>query len=355
MLRLENINKAYSNFSLKSISLEVDKGDYYLLLGKSGSGKSMLLEIITGIRTQDSGSIYLNKKDISRQRIQDRKCILVYQDSNLFPHMTVSENIAFTLKSHKIKNPAAKDRIMQMASFVSIDHLLNRMPANLSGGEAQRVALARALVVKPDLLLLDEPLSALDVQLRGELQSLLRKINQAGQTIIQVTHDFEEALALSNKVAVIDNGIMIQSGTTEEVFKYPRNEFVAGLSGVKNFFKAVLSEEEDDDGLKLIQLFGHNVTVRILSDATPGEGYLTFSSKDVFISKEKTETSAINNFSGTVADIIPRGKGMEIIMDAGIRITVLVSKTSLLELGIEPGKTFWISFKASACRFIRKA
>jgi molybdopterin-binding protein len=354
MLRLENINKAYTNFSLKSISLDVDEGDYYLLLGKSGSGKSMLLEIITGIRTQDSGKIFLNDNDISRFKIQDRNCILVYQDTNLFPHMTVYENIAFTLKSHKIKNPEAKDRIMQMASFVSIEHLLNRMPAKLSGGEAQRAALARALVVKPDLLLLDEPLSALDVQLRGELQSLLRKINQAGQTIIQVTHDFEEAISLSNKISVIDDGMIIQSGTTEEVFKHPRNEFVAGLSGVKNFYKAVMSEDCTENGLKLIQPFGHDLTIRVLTDASSGEGYLTFSSKDVFIAKEKTQTSAVNNFSGTVVDIIPRGNGMEVIIDAGIRITVLVSKISLHELEIEQGKTFWISFKASACRFIRK-
>jgi molybdate/tungstate transport system ATP-binding protein len=354
MLKLSHINKSYPDFSLKNIQIDVERGDYFVLLGKSGSGKSMLLEIIAGIQKQDSGLIMLNNKDISTTRIQERNCILVYQDTALFPHMSVYDNIAFTLRNHKIAKREHKYHIAEMSAFVSIEHLLKRMPANLSGGEAQRVALARALVVRPDVLLLDEPLSSLDVQLRGGMQSLLHKINLAGQTIIHVTHDIEETLSLSTKVAVIENGEIIQSGPTVEVFSNPRSEFVAGLSGMKNFFRATLSREISDDGLRLIHPSDTEIKIRVLTDAMPGEGYLNFSSKDVFLSVEKTKTSAVNNFKGTVADIVPRGNGMEILVDIGLKITVLISKTSLGELDIRLGKSVWIGFKASACKFISK-
>lgn len=354
MLKLLNINKCYPGFSLKNIRIDVDKGDYFILLGKSGSGKSMLLEIIAGIQRQDSGTIHLNQKDISKTKIQDRNCILVYQDTALFPHMSVYDNIAFTLKSNSTPKSELQSRIREMAFFTAIEHLLKRMPANLSGGEARRVALARALVVQPEILLLDEPLTSLDVQIRGGLYSLLHKINKAGQTIIHVTHDFEETLALSTTVAVIDKGEIIQTGITEDVFHNPRNEFVAEFSGMMNFFRASLSSEISEDGLKIVTPADTDLVIRILSDAMSGEGYLTFSTKDVILSTEKAETSAINNFHGIVSDIVPRGNGIEIVVDTGLKMSALISKTSLNELDLHPGKPVWFSFKASACRFISK-
>jgi ABC-type sugar transport system ATPase subunit len=354
MLKLININKFYPDFSLKNIRIDVEKGDYFILLGKSGSGKSMLLEIIAGIQKQDSGRIILNQKDISKTKIQDRNCILVYQDTALFPHMSVYDNIGFTLKSSSTPKAELQSRIREIAFYTAIENLLKRMPANLSGGEARRVALARALVVQPEILLLDEPLTSLDIHLKGGLHSLLHKINKSGQTIIHVTHDFEETLALSNKVAVIDKGEIIQTGITEDVFHNPRNEFVAEFSGMMNFFRATLSSESSDDGLKIVHPADSDLKIRILSEAMCGEGYLTFSSKDVFLSVEKTETSAINNFSGIVADVVPRGNGMEIVVDTGLKMSVLISKTSLHELDLRSGRPVWVSFKASACRFISK-
>jgi molybdate/tungstate transport system ATP-binding protein len=353
MLRLQNICKSYLGFSLKDICLEVEKGDYFVLLGKSGSGKSMLLEIISGLRTQDTGAVILNNTDISRTRIQNRNIILVYQDTALFPHLTVYENIAFTLKSHKINTKKIPEIIAEMASFVSVEHLLRRMPANLSGGEAQRVALARALVVQPQLLLLDEPLSSLDIHLKDELLSLLRKINRSGQTIIHVTHDFEETVSLSNKVAVIDNGSIIQSGMTEDVFLNPRNDFVAGLSGVKNFFRATILPEISEDGLCLVQAAGCDIKIRIMTDSKVGSGYLTLNTRDIFLSLDKPDNSSvINNFKGIVTDVIPRGNGMEVVVDAGLKITALISKASFQNLSLQLNKTVWIGFKATACRFI---
>ncbi len=354
MLKLNNISKSYSKFSLHNINIEVNTGDYYILLGKSGSGKSMLLEIIAGIKKQDSGSIFLNGVNIGIKRIQDRNCILVHQVPALFPHITVYNNIAYTLRSRKSKytEPCA-EKIKKIAGFVSIEHLLSRKPGNLSGGEAQRVALARALIVNPDILLLDEPLTAIDVQLRGELLSLLHKINKAGQTIIHVTHNFEEALALSNNVAVLEAGRIIQQGATDEVFTNPRNKFVADLSGMKNFFKVNIKQPHLNDGTITVQPYESSLKIRILSDSKHTTGYLVFSSKDVFLSNSKVETSAVNNFIGTVADIIPHGNGFEIVVNtANIYITALITKSSLIELEIERNKSVWISFKASACRLI---
>jgi len=352
MLRLQNIWKKYPDFSLKDVCLEVEKGDYFVLLGKSGSGKSMLLEIIAGIRKQDKGIILLNDKDISKTKIQSRNILLVYQDTALFPHMTVYENIAFTLKNHKFSRKDIKSKIKDIATYVSVEHILHRMPPSLSGGEAQRAALARALVVKPDILLLDEPLSSLDIQMKSGLRSLLHMINQAGQTIIHVTHDFEETLALSNKVAVIDNGQIIQTGSTEEVFQNPGSEFVAGMSGIKNFFKATMSSDIIDDGLRMVQPNGSDMIIRMLANEYHENGYLTFSSKDVFLSAEKTDTSVINNFKGVVVDMIPCGYGMEVIVDIGIKVSVMISGASFRELAIQKGKTTWIGLKASACTFI---
>ncbi len=354
MLRLQNISKIYPDFSLKNIHFEVRKGEYFVLLGKSGSGKSMLLEIIAGIKKQDSGQIILKDSDISHKKIQKRGCVLVYQDSALFPHMSVYDNLLFTLKNHKFKMSDACERIAEMAGFVSIEHIMNRTPVNLSGGEIQRVALGRALVVRPEILLLDEPLSSLDVQMRGDLQSLLHKINQTGQTIIHVTHDFTEAVSLSDRVAVIENGEIIQQGFTEEVFQNPRNEFVADLSGVKNFFKVTLHSDSDYDDICMAKPFNKNIQFRVMADHNHHEGYLTFSSSDVILSDLKPESSAANNFQGKVTDVVPHGLGIEVIVDIGVHITAQISKKAFREFDIEAGKTVWVSFKASACRFIEK-
>lgn len=353
MLKVKNIKKAFPDFMLGEISLSIDKGDYFVLLGKSGSGKSLILEIIAGLQKEDSGEILLNNSDFTKTKIQKRNCILVYPDNSLFPHLSVYNNIAFAMKSHGLIQQQIKDGIHQISEFLSITHLLDRKPGNLSSGEAQRVALARALVVKPSILLLDEPLSSLDIQLKSTMISLLRKINKAGQTIIHVTHDFIEAVSLSNKVAVIDEGRIIQQGATEYVFQNPENKFIADLSGLKNFFPAVLLDETNE-GLRKAEVLHSGVSIQIISDQNPGEGYIVFGSKDVFLSENKPETSAVNKFKGVVKDVVKQGLGIEVVIDIGFVVCVAVSKSSVLEMKIETGKEFWISFKASACRFIEK-
>jgi ABC-type sugar transport system ATPase subunit len=227
MLELKHISKHFPGFSLDAADLTVKEGECLALMGRSGSGKSLLLKIIAGIEKQDNGSIYLDNRDISHSKIQHRNCILMPQDSCLFPHLSVMDNIAYPLRSRGIHPTDIKKRVEVIAEKLEVTHLMKRKPAKLSGGEAQRVALARALAFKPSVLLLDEPLNALDLELRDGMIGLLLSIRQEGQTMMLVTHQLEEAQTLAQKMAVLDHGRMVQSGVTEEVIRHPECTFLA--------------------------------------------------------------------------------------------------------------------------------
>ncbi|HPG73765.1 MAG TPA: ABC transporter ATP-binding protein, partial [Bacteroidales bacterium] len=195
MIALRNISKTYPGFSLRNVNLEIDQSDYFVLLGMSGAGKTMLLDIIAGFIVPDTGSIWVNNNNITRVPIQKRNIAMVFHDAALFPHLSVRQNIAYPLRRRK--NSSRK--VEELAELVQAKHLLARYPSDLSAGEKQRISLARALSVAPDVLLLDEPLASLDVPTRSHLRSILRNIHAAGTRIVHVTHDYEEALLLANK------------------------------------------------------------------------------------------------------------------------------------------------------------
>jgi molybdopterin-binding protein len=349
MLKVNNIYKTLGVFNLKDVSLQVNKGEYFILLGPSGAGKSIILEIIAGLIRPDSGSIEINNTNINHKRIQERNVGLVFQDLALFPHLSVRQNIAFPLLRKGRKRLEINRMITEVAKNLSITHLLRRYPTTLSGGEQQRVALARTLVTKPDLLLLDEPLSSLDVELRAEIRKLLREINRNGQTIIHVTHDYEEAIALAQRIAVMNDGIIEQIGTPQEVFSKPISSFVAGFGGVKNFFevKAVTSNNVDLTEV----LIGNHLSVNLLGEAC-NEGYITFPENAVSISSAPLESSSQNCFKGKVIDIYPQRFGVEVVTNIGVNVYSLVTQESIQKLGIEIGSEVWVSFKASSVRFI---
>ena len=351
MLKLKNINKKLGAFSLTDVDISVSKGDYFVLIGKSGSGKSMLLEIITGLITPDNGSILLNDKDILNTPIQKRNIGIVYQKPTLFPHMSVFDNIAYPLKIKKLKKIEIKDKVQKLAEDTDITSLLNRNISNLSGGEVQRVTIARTLATNPEILLLDEPLSFLDVQLKREMLSLLRKLNQKGQTIIHVTHDYEEAIALSNKIAIIENGAIVQSGTPKEVFHNPKSEFVANFIGISNFYKGKLLKSDNNSELEIFETSGVSIYTTSNEDSS-SEGHIIIPDEAIIISNEKLNSSSVNNFYGTIKDIYPTKLGVEIVIDIGIEITAKISNYSHDRLQLNIGKIIWISFKASALKFI---
>lgn len=350
MLELKNISKKYKQFALQNIDLLINKGDYFVLLGNSGSGKSLLLELISGLIQADTGEIFLEGNKINNLPIQKRELGIVFQDFALFPHKTVEQNILFALDSTKISKTEKKKLLDEIISIMDIKSLLGRYPQTLSGGEAQRVALARTLMKRPKVLLLDEPLSSLDVQLRSDLRALLRKVNQNGQTIVHVTHDYEEAVALAKHVAVIDKGKIIQSGNLQMVFQNPKSKFVADFVGIRNFFKAELCY---DKGKYYAKINGTH-KIHLLSELKKGIGYVIIRDEDILIYDKKPVSSAMNNFKGVIKDAVPARLGIEIAIETDFTIFwVLVTHDTFLRMDLFSGKNVWISFKASAVRFIK--
>ena len=236
-------------FILKDINLEIERGEYFVVLGPTGAGKSVLLETIAGLYQPKKGLIEINGRDVTRAEPRKRNISIVYQDYMLFPHLTVKENIKFGLK----EKSQDLDKIVE---FLDIRRILHRKPDTLSGGESQRVALARALVTKPAVLLLDEPLAALDSNTRERIMSELRQINEKmGITIIHITHERSEAIALADKMAVMNGGGILQVGTPEQVFRKPNSEFIANFVGVENLFKGE-SVIDRDTGVANIDVNG---------------------------------------------------------------------------------------------------
>jgi ABC-type Fe3+/spermidine/putrescine transport system ATPase subunit len=344
MLRLININRRLGDFALKDIALEVSDGEYYVLLGRSGAGKTQLLELIAGLERPDTGKIILDGEDITSERIQNRKVGIVFQDYAVFPHMTVFGNIAYPLRARKEDKKSIFSKVEKAASDMNIMHILERSTEKLSGGELQRVALARTLITSPRLLLLDEPLSSLDTSLKDDLKRLLRNLNKAGQTIIHVTHDYGDAISLAKRVGVIHNGRIIQEGSVDEVFNNPSNRFVARYAGIRNFFRVNISQSDGQ-----ITGITERNTKFILHSATSGNDSLLMIKNDsVKIAGEHPGNGDVNVFKGRVVEIIPSEYGMEVIVDAGDMFYINTHYSEMEKLRLREGNEVWVSFPPEA-------
>jgi ABC-type Fe3+/spermidine/putrescine transport system ATPase subunit len=344
MLRLININRRLGDFALADINLEVSDGQYYVLLGRSGSGKTQLLELIAGLEHPDSGTIILDGADITRLRIQNRKVGIVFQDYAVFPHMTVFGNIAYPLKARKENKKSIEQMVEKAANAMNISHILWRGTEKLSGGELQRVALARTLITSPRLLLLDEPLSSLDTSLKDDLKRLLRNLNKAGQTIVHVTHDYGDAISLARRVGVIHNGKIIQEGCVDEVFKNPVNRFVARYAGIRNFFRVDIIREDGS----FYGVTDHKVRFK-LNGVSPGaDNLLLVKSESIMLTNEIPVDRALNAIKGKVTEIIPSEFGMEVTIDAGEPFYVNTSASDMDKLKLAEQKEVWLSFPSNA-------
>lgn len=239
-----NISKSFDETRvLNNISFKINKGEFLTLLGPSGCGKSTLLKSIAGLNDFDNGSIVIDEKNITNVKAKDRNVGMVFQSYALFPNMTVYENIAFGLKIKKLSKSNIHKKVKEILEVVDLNGKENNYPSQLSGGQQQRVALARAIVLEPKVLLLDEPLSALDAKIRKSLQKQIRQIQQRlNMTTIFVTHDQEEAMIMSDKIIVMEKGKIAQEGSPDQIYKSPANEFVARFIGSYN----VYSCEETD-------------------------------------------------------------------------------------------------------------
>ena len=235
-LRLQGVKKNYGHVvAAAGIDLVVEEGEFFTLLGPSGSGKTTLLRMIAGFERPDAGTIELGGRDVTSLPPYMRQTNTVFQDYALFPHMSVGQNIGYGLRIKHVPGPERRKRVERALAMVRLTGLENRRPNQLSGGQRQRVALARAVVNEPEVLLLDEPLGALDLKLRQEMQIELKQIQkEVGITFVYVTHDQEEALTMSDRVAVMTNGQIEQIGSPVDVYERPATEFVAGFIGISN-------------------------------------------------------------------------------------------------------------------------
>ena len=263
ILELKNITKSFGGVSvLNGIDLQVKPGEFITLLGSSGCGKTTTLRIISGLETPDSGSVLLEGTDVTHAEPNKRGVHTVFQNYALFPHMTVEANIGYSLKIKGVKKPEIKERVKEMLELVQLEGFENRTPGELSGGQRQRVAIARSVVDSPKVLLLDEPLGALDLQLRRMMQVELKRLQKKlGITFIYITHDQEEALNMSDRIAVMRNGLFEQMGTPGDIYDRPKTAYIAKFVGSAN----------------ILNLGGKCLAVRseALELKKDGEGYLS--------------------------------------------------------------------------------
>ena len=239
ILRLENVYKAFGTTQvLKGIDIEIRKGEFITLLGSSGCGKTTTLRIIAGLEAADSGKVYLEGEDITELVPNKRDVNTVFQNYALFPHMTVAENIGYGLKIRKKSKEEIERKVKEMLALVQLEGYENRTPDQLSGGQRQRIAIARAVANEPKVLLLDEPLGALDLKLRRQMQLELKRLQkQLGITFIYITHDQEEAINMSDRIAVMRDGVFEQIGTPNEIYYHPRTSYVASFVGDANIYR----------------------------------------------------------------------------------------------------------------------
>jgi spermidine/putrescine transport system ATP-binding protein len=326
-LTVKRISKHYGDVkALDDVSLDVRPGEFFTLLGPSGCGKTTLLRIIAGLELADRGQVYLGGQEITRLPAIKRQVNTVFQSYALFPHLTIYENIAFGLRSRKFPEAEIKKRVERRLEMLDLSAMAQRYPHQLSGGQKQRVALARALVNEPDVLLLDEPMSALDARLRAQVQEDLRRLQRKlGRTFILVTHDQAEALVCSDRIAVMRNGHVVQCGTPEAVYDNPRDSFVAKFLGAANLISArrVPGGVETPFGFLALE-----------KEPSWQEGTVAIRPEWIGIGDQQPERNGIR---ARVTEIVYRGTNFDLWLEPGpLRV-----RTSSYRR-IDPGREVWL-------------
>lgn len=348
MLRIESLTTSLGDFSVRDISLEVRDNEYFVILGPTGAGKSVLIETIAGIHFPSSGRIVLDGRDVTRTAPWSRPVGMVYQDYMLFPHLDVGENIAFGLRQRRVPAARRREQVIEICGLLEIDHLLGRSPGSLSGGEQQRVALARALVLEPKVLLLDEPLSALDGPTRERMRAELSRVRRlTGTAVLHITHHFEDVFALADRIAIMRDGRIVQVGETGDVFLHPADRFVAEFLGIGNIIRG--RSERFGSVVRITTTSG--VTFSAAS-GTLGEVVATFHAEDVILSGAPFASSARNCLEGEVLGVVPCGSTIQVRLDVGFPLTALLTRESCHDLALSPGVRIFATFKASAVHLI---
>jgi spermidine/putrescine transport system ATP-binding protein len=328
LLRLENITKAFGNTKvLNGVSLTVGAGEFLTLLGSSGCGKTTTLRIIAGLERPDSGRVFLEERDITYSEPNKRDVNTVFQNYALFPHMNVESNVGYSLRIRSVNKVEIKQRVADALRLTRMDEYAKRMPTELSGGQMQRVAIARAIINRPKLLLLDEPLGALDLQLRRRMQIELKRLQrELGIAFIYITHDQEEALNMSDRIAVIRGGLLEQTGGAAEIYDAPRTSYVARFVGSANILRGVsaLSSLLPNE---IIAVRGENIVMEPYSEQSRGlKGVVTdkrFAGGMLRISARLNQSGAevVSSRHGIDSPLTP-GQSVSVSWDAASEIVV---------------------------------
>ena len=348
-VRVENLSKRWENFSLCNVNLRIMGGEYFIILGPTGAGKTLLLELMAGFHRPDSGRILIDGVDVTDLPPERRSIGYVPQDYMLFPHMTVYENVEFGLRMHAMPKNERERVVNEILEFMGLTHLRYRLPMTLSGGEMQKTAVARALVLRPKLLLLDEPLSALDANTQKLMRDELKRLHEELKvTVIHVTHNQVEAYVLADRLAVMRNGRIIQVGSPEEVFRRPKDTFIARFVGFENLFNARIIKSRN--GIAELDLEG--VRIEAVTDRT-GECTVGIRPDDIIVSRQPLRSSMRNTLKGRISDFIDMGSLISLIVNVkSVTFVALITKRSFLEMGLKRGLDVYLSFKASAVHVI---
>jgi spermidine/putrescine ABC transporter ATP-binding subunit len=337
-IEIKDIAKSYEGIpAVNGINLEIYKGELFSLLGPSGCGKTTLLRMLAGFEEPSEGRIFLDGVDITSAQPYERPVNMMFQSYALFPHMTVEQNVAFGLKQEGLPRDEIRDRVSSMLHLVRMNRYASRKPHQLSGGQRQRVALARALVKKPKLVLLDEPLGALDRQLREQTQFELVNIQEElGVTFVMVTHDQEEAMTMSTRIGIMEDGRLRQVGTPTEIYEYPNSRYVAEFIGDMNIFEGIVTEEDTDYVLISSEEAGCDIHINHSSSVPVGASVaVAIRPEKVLITTEPREASR-NSTKGTVVEIAYLGdlSVYHIELESGNRI--MASVTNQVRLAERP-------------------
>ncbi|MBU2960769.1 ABC transporter ATP-binding protein [Citreicella sp. C3M06] len=346
ILSVRQAIKTYGDFrALDAVNLDIREGEFLTLLGPSGSGKSTLLSAIAGFTALDSGVVHAKGDDITRLPPEKRGLAMVFQGYALFPTMSVAENVGYPLRVRKWSKAAIRERVTECLDLVQMGQFADRMPQQLSGGQQQRIALARALSFKPDVLLLDEPLSALDKQLRADLQWELKALHERlGVTFIYVTHDQDEALSMSDRIVILKDGAIQQEGAPNELYDWPRTRFVANFLGKSNCIEARMTGRDGDH--LIAEAAGHRFAVHAGTGvAETGKGCLALRPERIRLGLPGDEP-----FTGRVKQISYLGERCQVLVDHDVLGEVLVSQPTW-HSGVRPEPRMDVSFgwDAKAC------